>query len=501
MTRERLFRSPNGQRCLAGLIVLALLLSAGTPGFLQGDAGAPAAQAAPPAQDQAICKLLSSEMTDKRYSTNPGICPGAQEMCFGTFCPRAAGGGFTCEAYICRFQSAAEARQSIDLAISLGAAPIAIGDVGYETIVAGTVRSVVFARDRYAFSATVFDDRITSPFSQDQLRDLARKVDANIRGGAAPAQPPAGSLNVGIGGNYDEDQDQVSVTAGVENRPGVGIGDDYYEWSLDGASIHEGKEQKSLQYNTASLAAGEHVIVVKVTEKVNNVSGASGTATFKFTKKKAPTTAPPPVQPPAQPPAASAGAGTVEVTTPAGTTTVQPGGQASVQVPPGGQATVKLSCEELKQTYELLRLVWLDDEDMGLRAGHWQVLSLIAHLYEVRCGKVLGSSSNPRAVALAGNLAALRLAAEEWPVHLGVSVQEGPARFEVVHAAVALDVETATALVTSRGQNTFGVAHDPQTNVTYVAAYAGTVTVQPQNRALAPVTLQPGQRVLVTEEG
>jgi hypothetical protein len=85
-------------------------------------------------------------------------------------------------------------------------------------------------------------------------------------------------------------------------------------------------------------------------------------------------------------------------------------------------------------------------------------------------------------------------------VQLKLELEQGPSRIEVVHDAVALDVETATTVVTSQGKNTFGVAHDPNANVTYVAAYAGTVAVQPQNRALAPVTLQPGQQVRVTQD-
>jgi hypothetical protein len=134
----------------------------------------------------------------------------------------------------------------------------------------------------------------------------------------------------------------------------------------------------------------------------------------------------------------------------------------------------------------------------------WQQydLAMVYYLIELECAKLL-ASTGPRTLAMADGIARVPLsllAAAEPAVQMKLELQQGSSRIEVVHKAVALDVETATTVVTSLGKNTFGVAHDPNTNVTYVVAYEGTVMVQPQNRALAPMALQKSQQVQVTKD-
>ncbi len=87
------------------------------------------------------------------------------------------------------------------------------------------------------------------------------------------------------------------------------------------------------------------------------------------------------------------------------------------------------------------------------------------------------------------------------PTQIELGLQQGPLRAEVVNDRVSLSVKTETAIVTSSGKNAFGVAYDPSSGTTFVAAYQGPVSVEPMNSNLVPFTLDAGQIVEVSSVG
>ncbi len=104
------------------------------------------------------------------------------------------------------------------------------------------------------------------------------------------------------------------------------------------------------------------------------------------------------------------------------------------------------------------------------------------------CERYLSSAESPALLPAALGL-----------VQIGLQLQQGAARFTVQQSFVGLDIQTTTTTVSSSGTSEFGVGYDPSSGVTAVAAYAGTVNVQPKNTALQPVALTTGQQVLVTQ--
>jgi hypothetical protein len=83
---------------------------------------------------------------------------------------------------------------------------------------------------------------------------------------------------------------------------------------------------------------------------------------------------------------------------------------------------------------------------------------------------------------------------------IGWKLEQGAVRFKVAHEAMNLDIVTESATTRSTGANDFGVANYPDTALSLIACYQGTVEVQPSNSALSPITLQPGYWVEVTSE-
>jgi len=87
------------------------------------------------------------------------------------------------------------------------------------------------------------------------------------------------------------------------------------------------------------------------------------------------------------------------------------------------------------------------------------------------------------------------------PAQIELGLESGPFLAEVVNDKVSLILKTGTTTVTSSGKNTFGVAYVPSTGTTYVAAYQGSVSIQPTNSNLAPFVLGAGQIVDISSEG
>lgn len=87
------------------------------------------------------------------------------------------------------------------------------------------------------------------------------------------------------------------------------------------------------------------------------------------------------------------------------------------------------------------------------------------------------------------------------PTQIELGLESGPFLAEVVNDELFLILNTDTATVSSSGKNTFGVAYIPSIGTTLVAAYQGSVSIQPTNSNLAPFVLDAGQIVDVSSEG
>ena len=291
--------------------------------------------------------------------------------------------------------------------------------------------------------------------------------------------PPAARLNVGIAGNYDAVKSLVDVTAGVENRPGVGIGDDYYTWSLDAKSIKKGIELKTIQVSTTGLAQGKHEISVVVSQTVNT---AIGTAAFSFEIGKAAA--------PAQPPASSAAA-QVQLITPSGAQAVNPGVKTPVTLPPGSKAELRAQCEG--KVYALLFAAvsqrWYSDKVK---------FTVLALLQQRLCDKLQAA----QVVAWAGGRSRPFLfldAAVDPVVQAQIESSDGAIQLEVPHALVNVDASTPVVTVSAAGKNAFEVAHDSNANTTTVSVSQGRVTIQPKNPALKATTLERGNGVAISQ--
>lgn len=103
-------------------------------------------------------------------------------------------------------------------------------------------------------------------------------------------------------------------------------------------------------------------------------------------------------------------------------------------------------------------------------------------------------------------LSALRvrpIVSEQAPAHYSVELQHGIMRTvseTSQQVAASYTVRTPTVAVGIRG-TAFVVRHNPQDQRTVVWLEQGLVDVTPVNSALAPVILQPGQKVEVTPDG
>ena len=83
------------------------------------------------------------------------------------------------------------------------------------------------------------------------------------------------------------------------------------------------------------------------------------------------------------------------------------------------------------------------------------------------------------------------------PAQIGLHLDSGLFLSEVVNKGVSLNIDKATLTVSSMGNNTFGVAYDPNSSVSYVVAYQQPVEIQPKNNSLASFTLNGSHAVIV----
>jgi len=222
-----------------------------------------------------------------------------------------------------------------------------------------------------------------------------------------------------------------------------------------------------------------------------------------------------PAQPekPNKPDSSVGSTGELLVQTTAGTTEIKkPGNKMTLS--PGDRIKLGANCKEF---VSLVKANMGDDRDfvsaiisllyIRTEGGSWEqdilqaaLINLMSCVYT--CARLeeespgiltkTASDSSP----LLGSL----MDQSDLPAQIELGLESGPFLAEVVSDKVSLILNTDTATVSSSGKNTFGVAYIPLSGTTYVAAYQGSVSIQPVNSNLAPFVLDAGQIVDVSSE-
>jgi hypothetical protein len=81
-----------------------------------------------------------------------------------------------------------------------------------------------------------------------------------------------------------------------------------------------------------------------------------------------------------------------------------------------------------------------------------------------------------------------------------IDVPAGPLRLQVTNDQASFTIDTPNTVVTTSGAGDFEVAYDPSSGQTTVAAYQGSLQIQPQNPNLQPLSLSDGQMVQITQD-
>jgi len=190
------------------------------------------------------------------------------------------------------------------------------------------------------------------------------------------------------------------------------------------------------------------------------------------------------------------------VVTPQGTTMAKPGDSGQIGLSPGQKAEIDAKCNEMKTA--LMLLLATSPRDRGDVHDVTEPPAL-AHeityrLIEIACESL--KSGKPISFQKTAEFADITSSsAIDYPVKLEFGLQSGSLRFETVHDQVALKVDTPTVTISSAGRDTFGVAYDPDSGNSYVAAYDNPLRVQPSNSNQASFTLGSGQQVEVSSSG
>lgn len=337
---------------------------------------------------------------------------------------------------------------------------------------------------------------------EQSAESIARRLVQALQKGKA-CEAPAGFLSVGIGGEYEEAAKRVRVTAGVENRPGVGLGDDYYEWTLDGAPLKKGIELKSIVHDASGLLPGKHVLTVTVTDKVNKNKGS---ASFTFEVKGVPDkpaapprppVAPPVAKPPVvKPPADFSGAKGQLTASDGSKINFNVGGKTQLNWPPGVKGSVKVLCEGI--LLELMKIqisgLYVPDDQLRARAS----LFVLA-LTRLNCFDLADSFRGfPKALDFPAGPAVQEDEETIAAAQLGIELRDGTLQMETVNERTAVSVETDTATATAFGAAFINVAFDPGKKAFLIKVGNGLIGVRPKNPSLPSFELLPGEAAEVT---
>lgn len=219
-----------------------------------------------------------------------------------------------------------------------------------------------------------------------------------------------------------------------------------------------------------------------------------------------------PAQPekPNQPDSGVGSTGDLAVQTTAGTTEIKKPG-SKMTLSPEDKIKLGANCKEFvllvrgsmgnDQNFvgAILRLMFIRSGWLMVLPDHalFDLMSCVytcARLYDENQGRLAKSASD--ITLLLGS----SIDQSDSPAQIELGLESGPFLAEVVNDKVSLILKTDTATVTSSGKNTFGVAYIPSIGTTFVAAYQGSVSIQPTNSNLAPFTLDAGQIVDISSE-
>ncbi len=177
------------------------------------------------------------------------------------------------------------------------------------------------------------------------------------------------------------------------------------------------------------------------------------------------------------------------VTTPQGTTPIKPGDKIKITLTNGESVSLEVFCRELQKKIGIMAAIYGDQRSKLSVAEAELSLGLgLLSANEYICGNRVSVDYDMAPSGSTGGSS----------VEINMKLRQGPIRAEVVNDLVSLDIETPTVIVSSQGKNTFGIAYDPTSGKSEVAAYQNPVQVQPTNNNHAPFTLEPGQQVEVS---
>lgn len=183
-----------------------------------------------------------------------------------------------------------------------------------------------------------------------------------------------------------------------------------------------------------------------------------------------------------------------QVTTPEGIIPVNTGKKTQIVLLPGKGASIDVICSQTRAKIDLISLLY------GDYISEWEKNKMPEHVRILMWTYVLNYAQlcDKKGVPSYSQDTAASNLPESSANEIKVELQEGPLRAEIINDQVSLDIETPTVIVSSQGKNTFGVAYDPQTGKSFVAAYQYPIQVQPTGGSQAPFTLESGQEVEIS---
>ncbi len=180
------------------------------------------------------------------------------------------------------------------------------------------------------------------------------------------------------------------------------------------------------------------------------------------------------------------------VTNSEGASSLKQGGIIQKKVTVKDPVVLQLKCADLEAEMNLMYLMWNHEND-DEKLTENEVAFLKIHLILFKTWKNLCHKDT----WVDYDIAASRITGES-PIEIETELQQGNIRAQVFNDQVSLDIVTPDVIVSSQGKNTFGVAYDPESEKSLVAAYQYPIQVQPTGVNLAPLTLESGHEVEIS---
>lgn len=198
----------------------------------------------------------------------------------------------------------------------------------------------------------------------------------------------------------------------------------------------------------------------------------------------------PPVPSGSTPAPSSAGKVEIEITRSKGVSTLVADEHTIFELRKSDYAVINAICEKTLYKIGLIQLIYGDTKFADWPAIIQYNLINYVSILGVFCQGELPTYTSSFDIAHSNSPAGS-------PAATKLKLSQGPIRAEVINDQVALDIETPTVIVSSQGKNTFGVAYDPTSGKSHVAAYQYPIQVQPTDGNHAPFILESGQEVEV----